>query len=68
VIDCTENLEGSIPAPGIELEGVSGRPVFGRVLTFGATVPEPWIIVTIAGAGYRIDIAPDTRRDGGDGG
>ena len=27
---------------------------------------EPPIIATVAGAGYRIDIEPDTRREGGD--
>src|SRR5215204_2371197 len=27
---------------------------------------EPWIIATVAGAGYRIDTQPDTRREGGD--
>jgi two-component system, OmpR family, response regulator VanR len=26
---------------------------------------EPWIIATAAGAGYRIDTGPDTRREGG---
>src|SRR5688500_485089 len=29
---------------------------------------EPWIITTVAGAGYRIDTAPGTGREGGDGG
>src|SRR4051812_25164923 len=29
---------------------------------------EPWIIATVAGAGYRIDTQPDTGRDGGAGG
>jgi two-component system response regulator VanR len=27
---------------------------------------EPWIIATVAGVGYRIDIAPDTMREGRD--
>src|SRR5918999_1287224 len=27
---------------------------------------EPWIIATVAGAGYRIDTRPDTGREGGD--
>src|SRR5215217_4897269 len=27
---------------------------------------EPWIIATVAGAGYRIDSQPDTGREGGD--
>jgi two-component system response regulator VanR len=27
---------------------------------------EPWIIATVAGAGYRIDTAPGTRREGGE--
>jgi two-component system response regulator VanR len=27
---------------------------------------EPAIIATVAGAGYRIDTAPDTGREGGD--
>ena len=27
---------------------------------------EPWIIATVAGAGYRIDTAPGTRGEGGD--
>ena len=27
---------------------------------------EPWIIATVAGAGYRIDTQPDTGREGGD--
>jgi two-component system, OmpR family, response regulator VanR len=27
---------------------------------------EPWIITTVAGAGYRIDTQPDSRRDRGD--
>ena len=27
---------------------------------------EPWIIATVAGAGYRIDTGPDTGRRGGD--
>src|SRR6266540_1153593 len=27
---------------------------------------EPGIITTVAGAGYRIDVQPDTRREGGD--
>jgi len=27
---------------------------------------EPWIIATVAGAGYRIDTQPDLRREGGD--
>jgi two-component system response regulator VanR len=27
---------------------------------------EPWIIATVAGAGYRIDTQPDTGRQGGD--
>jgi two-component system response regulator VanR len=29
---------------------------------------EPWIITTVAGAGYRIDAPPETARRGGDGG
>jgi two-component system response regulator VanR len=29
---------------------------------------EPWIIVTLSGAGYRIDTAPGTGHRGGDGG
>ena len=29
---------------------------------------EPWIIATVAGAGYRIDNRPGTGREGGDGG
>ena len=29
---------------------------------------EPWIIATVAGAGYRIDPAPGTAREGGDSG
>ncbi len=29
---------------------------------------EPWIIATVAGAGYRIDTQPDTAPEGGDGG
>jgi two-component system response regulator VanR len=29
---------------------------------------EPWIIATVAGAGYRIDTAVDPGREGGDGG
>ena len=31
-------------------------------------VPDAAIIATVAGAGYRIDTHPDTRREGGDGG
>jgi two-component system response regulator VanR len=27
---------------------------------------EPWIIVTVPGAGYCIATQPDTRREGGD--
>ena len=27
---------------------------------------EPWIIATVAGVGYRIDIAPGAERRGGD--
>ena len=27
---------------------------------------EPWVIATVAGAGYRIDTAPGTRSVGGD--
>src|ERR1044072_2797933 len=27
---------------------------------------EPWIVATVAGAGYRIDTQPDTGREGGD--
>ncbi|TAK35506.1 MAG: helix-turn-helix domain-containing protein, partial [Lysobacteraceae bacterium] len=27
---------------------------------------EPWIIATVAGAGYRISTQPDTGREGGD--
>jgi two-component system response regulator VanR len=27
---------------------------------------EPWIILTVAGVGYRIDAQPDTGRKGGD--
>jgi two-component system response regulator VanR len=27
---------------------------------------EPWIIATVAGAGYRIDTGPDTGREGAD--
>jgi two-component system response regulator VanR len=29
---------------------------------------EPWVIATVAGAGYRIDTLPGTGREGGDGG
>src|ERR687893_285890 len=29
---------------------------------------EPWVIATVAGVGYRIDTAPGTGREGGDGG
>ncbi len=29
---------------------------------------EPWIIATVAGVGYRIDAAPSSEREGGDGG
>jgi len=29
---------------------------------------EPWLIVTVAGAGYRIDTQPDAGREGGEGG
>jgi two-component system response regulator VanR len=27
---------------------------------------EPWIIATVAGVGYRIDIQPDSEREGGE--
>jgi two-component system response regulator VanR len=29
---------------------------------------EPWVIATVPGVGYRIDAAPGSRREGGDGG
>jgi two-component system, OmpR family, response regulator VanR len=29
---------------------------------------EPWVIATVAGAGYRIDTAPGAGRAGGEGG
>ncbi len=50
--------------------GRERRPVHQRRAHHGLgaaqTLGEPWIIATVAGAGYRIDTQPDTGREGGD--
>ena len=55
------------PTPGtVAISQGSPRRLRSAETVMRKRLGEPWIIATVAGAGYRIDTLPDTAREEGD--